>query len=46
MKALRFNEYGQPDVLRIEEMDLPKPGAGEVLVKVAAAATWIGVKAP
>lgn len=38
MKALRFNEYGQPDVLRIEEMDLPKPGAGEVLVKVAAAA--------
>jgi NADPH2:quinone reductase len=38
MKALRFNAYGQPDVLRLEEIETPVPAAGEVLVKVVAAA--------
>jgi NADPH:quinone reductase-like Zn-dependent oxidoreductase len=38
MKALRFNEYGQPDVLQVTDMEQPTPGPGEVLVRVAAAA--------
>jgi NADPH:quinone reductase-like Zn-dependent oxidoreductase len=36
MKAVRFHEYGAAGVLRYEEAERPKPGAGEVLVKVAA----------
>ena len=38
MKALRFNEYGQPDVLRVSEIATPEPRPGEVLIKVIAAA--------
>lgn len=38
MKALRFNEYGQPDVLRVSEIETPEPHPGEVLIKVIAAA--------
>lgn len=37
MKAIRFHEYGGVDVLRYEEVDRPRPGAGEVLVQVAGA---------
>jgi NADPH:quinone reductase-like Zn-dependent oxidoreductase len=37
MKAVRFHEYGGPDVLRYEDVDRPTPAAdGQVLVKVAA----------
>ncbi|MFD3327780.1 NADP-dependent oxidoreductase [Streptomyces sp. NPDC058701] len=36
-KAIRFSEYGDADVLRLEEVPLPEPGAGQVRVKVAAA---------
>ena len=37
MKAWRLHEYGHPrDVLRLEEVPAPEPGAGEVRVKVAA----------
>jgi NADPH:quinone reductase-like Zn-dependent oxidoreductase len=36
MKAVRFHEYGTPDVLRYEEVEQPVPGAGEVVVRVAA----------
>jgi NADPH:quinone reductase-like Zn-dependent oxidoreductase len=36
MKAVRFHEYGEPDVLRYEDVEQPAPGAGEVLVRVAA----------
>ena len=35
MKAVRFHEYGAPDVLRYEDVELPAPGAGEVRVRVA-----------
>ncbi|WP_432840865.1 NADP-dependent oxidoreductase [Dactylosporangium sp. CA-092794] len=35
MRAVRFHEYGGPEVLRVEETDRPVPGAGEVLVRVA-----------
>ena len=36
MKAVRFHEFGDPDVLRYEDVQQPVPGAGEVLVRVAA----------
>ena len=37
MKAVRVHETGAADVLRYEDVDDPKPAAGEVLVKIAAA---------
>ncbi|MEU9170754.1 NADP-dependent oxidoreductase, partial [Streptomyces sp. NPDC048420] len=37
MKAVRFHEYGGIDVLRVEEVARPSPGAGQVLVEVRAA---------
>jgi NADPH:quinone reductase-like Zn-dependent oxidoreductase len=36
MKAVRFHEYGDPEVLRLEDVDVPTPGAGQVRVRVAA----------
>jgi NADPH:quinone reductase-like Zn-dependent oxidoreductase len=36
MKAVRFHEYGGPEVLRYEDVDRPHPAAGQVLVRVAA----------
>jgi len=36
MKAMRFHEYGGPDVLRDEDVEPPTPGAGEVRLRVAA----------
>jgi NADPH2:quinone reductase len=38
MKSLRFDVFGQPSVLRIEEVAIPEPGEGETLVHVRAAA--------
>ena len=38
MKALRFGAFGPPSVLHIEEVPIPEPGDGEVLVHVKAAA--------
>ena len=35
MKALRFHEYGGPGVLQIDDVPVPEPGAGEVLVRVS-----------
>ena len=37
MKAIVIHEYGGPDVLKYEDYPDPAPGAGEVLVRVAAA---------
>ncbi len=34
MKAVRFHEFGHADVLRVEEVDDPVPGPGEVVVGV------------
>ncbi|GLY80214.1 NADP-dependent oxidoreductase [Actinoallomurus iriomotensis] len=42
MKAVRFHEYGDPDVLRYEDVDEPVPGTGQVRVRVAAT-TFNGV---
>src|SRR3954466_8899477 len=36
MKALRFHEHGDSDVLRYEDVEQPVPGAGEVRLRVAA----------
>jgi NADPH:quinone reductase-like Zn-dependent oxidoreductase len=35
MKAIRFHEYGGPDVLHYEDVDLPVPSSGQVRVRVA-----------
>jgi NADPH:quinone reductase-like Zn-dependent oxidoreductase len=37
MRAWRVHEFGPPGVMKLEEIRRPAPGAGEVLVKVAAA---------
>ena len=36
MKAVTIRDYGEPDVLKFEDVPDPIPGAGEVLVKVVA----------
>ena len=36
MKAIRFHEFGGSEVLRYEDVERPVPGAGQVLVRVAA----------
>jgi NADPH:quinone reductase-like Zn-dependent oxidoreductase len=36
MKAVRFHDYGDPNVLRCEDVEQPAPGAGEVRLRVAA----------
>ncbi|MFJ7217634.1 NADP-dependent oxidoreductase [Amycolatopsis sp. NPDC098790] len=36
MKAVRFHDYGDPEVLRYEDVDVPVPAAGQVRVRVAA----------
>ncbi len=37
MRAVRVHEFGGPDRLRLEDVPIPEPGAGQVLVRVAAA---------
>ncbi|MBI4345234.1 MAG: NADPH:quinone reductase [Elusimicrobia bacterium] len=37
MKAVVFRQFGEPEVLRLEEIDPPKPQSGEVLVRIRAA---------
>lgn len=36
MKAIRVHEYGGPEVMRLEEVPVPQPQAGEALVRLAA----------
>lgn len=42
MKAVRFHQYGGPEVLTVEDVPVTTPGAGEVRVRVAAT-TFNGV---
>src|ERR1700730_17056404 len=37
MKAIRFCEYGSPDVLKFEDVEKPVPNDNQVLIKVRAA---------
>ncbi|HUP03902.1 MAG TPA: NADPH:quinone reductase, partial [Bryobacteraceae bacterium] len=37
MKAIRVHEFGAPQVMKLEEVPDPKPGAGQVAVRVNAA---------
>ena len=37
MRAVRFDEYGDADVLRVDEVPDPVPNDGEVRVRVRAA---------
>ena len=36
MKAVRYDEYGAPHVMRYEDADRPHPAAGQALIQVAA----------
>jgi NADPH:quinone reductase-like Zn-dependent oxidoreductase len=38
MKAVRFHEFGSPEVLRYEDADQPVAGEGQVLIRVAGSA--------
>ena len=42
MRQVRFHSYGGPEVLRVEEVEAPEPGPGELLVRTEA----IGVTLP
>ena len=37
MRAIRIHETGSPEVLRLEEIDIPTPGPGELLIRVGVA---------
>jgi NADPH:quinone reductase-like Zn-dependent oxidoreductase len=34
MKRIAIREFGGPKVLRIEDAETPRPGTGEVVVKI------------
>ncbi|TKK78309.1 zinc-binding dehydrogenase [Kribbella jiaozuonensis] len=36
MRAVRFYRHGGPEVLQLEEVDVPEPGTGQVLIKAEA----------
>jgi NADPH2:quinone reductase len=35
MRAVRLEQYGGPEVLQLQEIPVPEPGEGEVLVRIA-----------
>src|SRR5258708_1574173 len=37
MKAIQVHEFGGPEVMKVEDIADPKPGSGQVLVRVKAA---------
>jgi NADPH:quinone reductase-like Zn-dependent oxidoreductase len=48
VKAVVYERYGRPDVLRVADVSMPSPGAGQVLVEVAATSInlsdWEGLR--
>lgn len=42
MKAIVYTEYGAPDVLHLQEVETPSPGANELLIRVHAAPVNFG----
>jgi len=48
MKAVRYHAYGDPQVMRFEDAEQPRPAAGQVLIQVAATsfnAVDVGIRA-
>jgi NADPH:quinone reductase len=42
MRRVRYYEFGGPEVLKVEEADIPVPGPGQVLVRTEAIGTsWV-----
>jgi NADPH2:quinone reductase len=39
MRRVRYHEYGGPEVLQIEEVEIPEPEAGQVLIRTEAVGT-------
>ena len=37
MKAIRVHQFGPPEVMQLEELPIPRPGPGQILVSVRAA---------
>lgn len=37
MKAARIHSFGGPEILQVEDVEVPTPKSGEVLVRVSAA---------
>ena len=48
MKAVVYDRYGSPEVLHVEDVPVPSPGAGQVRVRVAATSVnlsdWEGLR--
>jgi NADPH:quinone reductase-like Zn-dependent oxidoreductase len=48
MRAVVYDEYGSPEVLRVADVPVPSPDAGQVLVKIAATSVnrsdWEGLR--
>jgi Zn-dependent alcohol dehydrogenase len=42
MKAIVYTEYGEPDVLNIQEVEKPYPKGNEVLIRVRAVSVNYG----
>ncbi|UCM86871.1 NAD(P)-dependent alcohol dehydrogenase [Streptomyces marincola] len=42
MRAVQYDRFGPPEVLRVDEVPVPRPGRGEVLVEVRAASVDAG----
>lgn len=42
MKAMRYTEYGSPEVLQLKDVEKPTPGDDQVLIKIQAASVTFG----
>ncbi|MEV0611841.1 NAD(P)-dependent alcohol dehydrogenase [Nonomuraea sp. NPDC050404] len=42
MRAVQYHRFGPPEVLRVEEVPIPRPGPGQVLIEVRAASVDAG----
>jgi len=36
MKKIVVHEYGEPDVMKLEEVPMPEPGPGQLRIKIEA----------
>lgn len=43
MRAIRFHHYGGPEVLQLDDVPVPEPGPGQVLLEVSAAGVTLPV---